>query len=132
LLGRPIGTVRGFDDFSRSKTYRAAEVDSRSIGRSSITNLIERTARSVGEAAVKNDVTILALVKGQERYVFLFDDAHRTEMLRTLGRFAADPELSFTWSDAVNLSEKVKQASDDPGVFNNRFILPMSSNDERE
>ncbi|MEY4179634.1 MAG: hypothetical protein RLY70_3208 [Planctomycetota bacterium] len=81
---------------------------------------------------MKNDVTILALVKGQERYVFLFDDAHRTEMLRTLGRFAADPELSFTWSDAVNLSAKVKEAIEDSGVFTHRFILPTSSNDERE
>jgi hypothetical protein len=94
--------------------------------------LIRVAAPSVGEAAVKNDVTILALVKGQERYVFLFDDAHRTEMLRTLGRFAANPELSFTWSDAVNLSEKVKQTAEDPGVFTNRFILPLSSNDERD
>jgi hypothetical protein len=81
---------------------------------------------------VKNDVTILALVKGEERYVFLFDDAHRTEMLRTLGRFAVNPELSFTWTDAAHLSAKVKEVSEDLAVFNQRIILPLSSNDELE
>ncbi len=48
-------------------------------------------------------------MKGEERYVFLFDDAHKAEVLRTLGRFASNPELSFTWYDAAVLSQKVRQ-----------------------
>lgn len=55
-------------------------------------------------------IEILALVKGTERYVFLYDDASREEMLRTLGRYASDPELSFTWYDAATLSRKVREA----------------------
>ena len=54
------------------------------------------------------EVNVLALVKGTERYVFLYDDASRTETLRSLGRFASNPELSFTWHDAAVLSQKIR------------------------
>ncbi|MFO0904133.1 MAG: hypothetical protein U0939_14110 [Pirellulales bacterium] len=81
---------------------------------------------------MSKDVNVLALVKGEERYVFLFDDDHRVEVLRTLGRFAADPELSFTWHDAAMMSQKVRQVSEDASVYNQRFILPLSPNEERE
>lgn len=60
------------------------------------------------------EVNVLALVKGQQRYLFLFDDENRTETLRTLGRFAADPELDFTWYDAAVLSRKIREASEEP------------------
>ena len=56
------------------------------------------------------DVNVIALVKGGERYVFLYDDASRAEALRTLGRFAARPDLSFSWHDAAVLGEKVRHA----------------------
>lgn len=57
------------------------------------------------------DVHILALTKGREgreRYIFMFDDAHRADILRTLGRFAGSTDLSFTWYDAAVLSQKVR------------------------
>ena len=57
------------------------------------------------------EVNVLALVKGQQRYLFLFDDENRTETLRTLGRFAADPELDFSWYDAAVLSRKIREAT---------------------
>lgn len=56
------------------------------------------------------DVNVLAMVKGDERYVFLYDDSMRTECLRALGRFASNPELSFTWYDAAVLSQKIREA----------------------
>ncbi|MCO6458977.1 MAG: hypothetical protein J5I93_27025 [Pirellulaceae bacterium] len=62
---------------------------------------------------MSQDINVLALVKGEERYVFLFDDSHRTEALRTLGRFASNPELSFTWYDAAVLSQKIRQTVPD-------------------
>jgi hypothetical protein len=55
-----------------------------------------------------SDLNCLALVKGDERYVFLYDDAHRAETLRTLGRFASNPALSFTWWNAAVLSQKIR------------------------
>lgn len=53
---------------------------------------------------MNRDINVLALVKGGERYVFLYDDASRAECLRTLGRFASDPQLSFSWWDAAALA----------------------------
>ena len=57
------------------------------------------------------DINVLALVKGEERYIFLFDDDHRSEALRTLGRFASNPELSFSWYDAAVLSQRIRQSA---------------------
>jgi len=58
---------------------------------------------------VSQDINVLALVKGSERYVFLYDDASRAETLRVLGRFASNPELSFTWYDAAILSQRIRR-----------------------
>ncbi|MBX3424074.1 MAG: hypothetical protein KF688_00215 [Pirellulales bacterium] len=66
---------------------------------------------------MNDDINVLALVKGKERYVFLFEDSQRAEALRTLGRFASNPELSFNWYDAAVLSQKIRtgaEAASDP------------------
>jgi len=55
------------------------------------------------------EVSIVAIVKGEERYVFMFDDDSRAETLRMLGRYASNPELSFTWYDAAVLSQKIRK-----------------------
>lgn len=53
------------------------------------------------------DINVLALVKGDERYIVLFNDDQRAEALRTLGRWAVNPELSFGWGDFAVLNEKI-------------------------
>ena len=53
-------------------------------------------------------INVLALVKDGERYVFLYDDHSTSQILQTLGRYAADPELSFSWYDAAVLSQRVR------------------------
>ena len=73
---------------------------------------------------MSQDINVLALVKGSERYVFLYDDASRAETLRVLGRFASNPELSFTWYDAAVLSQKIRQESRRRAV-SQRFTLPL-------
>jgi hypothetical protein len=79
---------------------------------------------------VTQDINVLALVKGNERYIFLFDDAQRAETLRVFGRYASNPELSFSWYDAAVLSQKLRQEtprSEKPA----RFSLPATlENDE--
>lgn len=55
------------------------------------------------------DINVLALVKGEEHYIFLYNDENRVEMLRTLGRYAADPQLNFSWYDAAVMSKKVRE-----------------------
>jgi hypothetical protein len=54
-------------------------------------------------------------VRGEEHFVFVFDPKRRTELLRLLGRYAADPSMSFNWYDAAVLSQKI------------RDLLPASS-----
>lgn len=61
---------------------------------------------------MSEDINVLALVKGKERYVFLFEDSQRAEALRTLGRFASNPDLSFNWYDAAVLSQKIRRSVD--------------------
>lgn len=61
-----------------------------------------------------SDVNVIALVKTrggvQERYIFLYDDAAVEDVRAKLGKFAADPSLSFTWYDAATVSAKMKNA----------------------
>jgi hypothetical protein len=54
-------------------------------------------------------VNVLALLKNGERYVFLYDDQSVETLLQTLGRYASDPELNFTWYDAAVLSQRIRQ-----------------------
>ncbi len=75
---------------------------------------------------MSQDINVLALVKGTERYVFLYDDASRSETLRVLGRFASNAELSFTWYDAAVLSQKIRQEAKRPEP-SRRFDLVLPS-----
>ena len=73
------------------------------------------------------DINVIALVKGGERYIFMYDDSQRAETLRTLGRYASNPELSFTWYDAAVLSQKVRQNAEQQVATPDRFQLPNNS-----
>jgi hypothetical protein len=81
---------------------------------------------------VTTDINVLALVKGEERYIFLFSDENRSEALRTLGRFASNPDLSFTWYDAAILSQRIRQTAQEQESRREadrslpRFTLPIS------
>jgi hypothetical protein len=93
-----------------------------------------KPTRKERPSIVTQDINVLALVKGEERYVFLFDDSHKADALRTLGRFASNPELSFTWYDAAVLSQRLRQCSESEPVEaaaapQPRFELP--SNDAK-
>ena len=53
-------------------------------------------------------IQTIALVKGPERYVVLYDADSTGQALRQLGRWACDARLSFTWFDAAALSECIR------------------------
>ena len=65
---------------------------------------------------MSGEVNVVALVRGEEQYIFVFDESNRTETLRMLGRYAADPELSFTWFDAALLSQRVRELMPANGI----------------
>lgn len=79
---------------------------------------------------MNQDINVLALVKGEERYVFLYDDASRAEALRMLGRFASNPDLSFTWYDAAVLSQKIRHDERVSQGPQRRFDIPLTNNSE--
>jgi hypothetical protein len=58
---------------------------------------------------MQRGINVLALVRGEERYVFLYDDHSADQLLRTLGEYASDPELSFSWYDAAVMSQRISQ-----------------------
>lgn len=78
-----------------------------------------------------HDINVLALVKGEERYVFLYDDTSRAETLRILGRYASNPELSFTWFDTAVLSQKIQQGAQ-TNLTSNRINIPSSTDKYEE
>lgn len=58
---------------------------------------------------MQRELNILALIKGNERYVFVYDDDSHADLIDTLRDQAADPRLSFTWFDAALLTEKARE-----------------------
>jgi len=56
-----------------------------------------------------HEFNVLALIKGADRYIFVYDDDSRREVIDTFRDQAADPGLSMTWFDAVVLTNKSKE-----------------------
>jgi hypothetical protein len=58
---------------------------------------------------VRRELNVLALIKGEERYVFVYDDESRASLIDAFHDQAADPRLSLTWSDTAILKEKAHE-----------------------
>lgn len=54
-------------------------------------------------------INFIALVKGQDRYMFFYDDQSQETLLEIFNRYASDRRLSFSSRDAKYLSKKVKE-----------------------
>lgn len=54
------------------------------------------------------DKRVVAFVKGIERYIFQYERGDELAVYRTLGRFAGDAQLSFSWWDAAVLSQRIR------------------------
>jgi hypothetical protein len=57
---------------------------------------------------VRNEINVLALLKGNERYVYVYDDDSRDRLLDVFRDHAADPRLSLTWFDAGVLGQRAR------------------------
>ncbi len=55
------------------------------------------------------EFNILALIKGEERFIFVYDDESRAELIDALRDQAADPRLTLSWFDAAVLTEKARE-----------------------
>jgi integrase/recombinase XerC len=73
---------------------------------------------------MQRSMNVLALVKDSERFVFLYDDQSIGTLLQTLGKYAADKSLSFTWYDAAVLSQKVRKLRQESDAEPAQEFLP--------
>jgi hypothetical protein len=55
------------------------------------------------------ELNVLALLKGEERYVFVYDDDSQPQLLDAVRDQAADPGLSLSWFDASVLTRKARE-----------------------
>jgi hypothetical protein len=55
---------------------------------------------------MSREVNVLALIKGDEHFVFVYDEESRETLLRHFRQQAADEGIPLTWYDAAVLSEK--------------------------
>lgn len=53
-------------------------------------------------------INVLAIQKQGHTHLFLYRDGLEGDVLRALGRAAADPETNFSWYDAAVLGQKVR------------------------
>jgi hypothetical protein len=59
-----------------------------------------------------NDLNVLALYKGGERFIFVFDDESRDDVRDAIRDAAADPAIAINWSDAAVLIERAAQTAE--------------------
>ena len=56
-----------------------------------------------------HDLNVLALIKGEERFIFVYDDDSRDRVIDSVRDKAADPSVSLNWFDAAVLTERARQ-----------------------
>ena len=69
-----------------------------------------------------HDLNVLALIKGAERFVFVYDDDSREAVIAALRDQAADPAVTLNWFDAAVLTERARhQATRSDGQKSSRI-----------
>ena len=59
---------------------------------------------------MRREMNILAMAKGRERYVFLYDDQSYDTLLDLFDEYADNPELNFSSADASLLGQKARES----------------------
>ena len=54
------------------------------------------------------DLNVIALFKGSERFIFVYDDDSRADVIAAFRNAAADPRVAVTWSDAAVMTERAR------------------------
>jgi hypothetical protein len=58
---------------------------------------------------MRREFNVLALIKDDERYVYVYDDESRETLLQFLRDQAEDTHLSLNWFDAAVLTQKAHE-----------------------
>jgi hypothetical protein len=70
-------------------------------------------ARSEG-LCVTRELNVLALFKGEERYIFVYDEESREALINDIRHKAADPTITLNWFDASILTERIRSCENSP------------------
>ena len=54
-------------------------------------------------------LNVLYHIAGDQKYIWIFDEANRDATLRQIAKDAANPDLSLSWYDAAVLSKKARE-----------------------
>ncbi|HMO36644.1 MAG TPA: hypothetical protein PKA06_11430 [Gemmatales bacterium] len=73
---------------------------------------IERVLLPKLERSMQRELNVLALHKGNEHFLFIYDDASVPSLVDVFRRYATDEEISFNWFDAAVMTEKCKTQID--------------------
>lgn len=60
------------------------------------------------------ELNVLALFKGNERYIYVYDDSSREDLIDTIRDAAANPQSPINWFDASVLTERARQQGKEP------------------
>ena len=58
---------------------------------------------------VAAEFNVIALIKGDERYVYVYDDESRAALVEAFQEQAGSAELSLNWFDAAVLTQKAQE-----------------------
>ena len=61
---------------------------------------------------MRREVNVLALIKGNEQYVYVYDDDSRDVLIDTFRDQAADPQYTFNWFDAAVMTRKAREQAE--------------------
>ena len=62
---------------------------------------------------MQHDLSVLALIRGEERYVYVYDDDSRDELIEAIRVQAASAQYRLSWYDAAVLTERARQQARD-------------------
>lgn len=65
---------------------------------------------------MRHELSVLALIRGQERFVYVYDDNSREDLIEAIRAQAADPAVHLSWYDAAVLVERARQQAEEPGT----------------
>jgi hypothetical protein len=63
---------------------------------------------------VTQELNVLALIKGEERFIFVYDDQSKDDLIADIRDKASDPAVALNWFDAAVLTERVRNPGYQP------------------
>ncbi len=55
------------------------------------------------------ELNVIALFKGPEKFIFVYDEESRDSLIDEIRDKAADPAVAMNWFDAAVLTQRIRQ-----------------------